>query len=46
VLSSARTACPETASLSTADRRTIRTQEMTSRVIAAAQSRFRKRKAA
>ena len=46
VLSSSRTGCAETASLSTADRQIVRTKEMTSRVIAAAKSRFRKKEVA
>jgi len=46
VLSSSRTGCPETASLSTADRQIVRTKEMTSRVTAAAKSRFRKKEVA
>jgi hypothetical protein len=46
VLSSSRTGGAETASLSTADRQTVRTKEMTSRIIAAAKSRLRKKEAA
>ena len=46
VISSSRTGCAETASLSTADRQIVRTKEMTARVIAAAKSRFRKKKVA
>lgn len=46
VLSASRAGCAETASLSTADRQIVRTKEMTSRVIAAAKSRFRKKEVA
>lgn len=46
VLSSSRTGGAETASLSTADRQTVRTKEMTSRIIAAAKSRLRKKEVA
>jgi hypothetical protein len=46
VLSSSRTGGAETASLSTADRQTVGTKEMTSRIIAAAKSRLRKKEAA
>ena len=46
VLTATGTGYAETASLSTADRRTVRTKEMTARIIEAAKSRLKKKKVA